>query len=288
MATGPSWRTPVTLLALAGLLAALLYVPAASTAPGDVADLEVIKADTPDPVLVGATLTYTIQVANLGPQGATGVTVTDELPSQTSFVSASASSGTCERKGRRVTCAVGSLPADPTKAYAVTVTIQVQPRKGGTIVNTASVDSVENDPVLANDRATTSTLVTEPAQVFSCRGVTATLPGTPGPDRLVGTAAPDVIAARGGADTIIGLAGRDLICAGGGNDRVTAGSAADRVYGGTGVDRIRGRGGPDLLAGSGGRDVLSGNAGDDRLRGGSGFDRCYGGAGIDGERGCER
>ncbi len=288
MATRPTWQTSVTLLALAGLVTTLLYVPAASTAPGDVADLEVIKADTPDPVLADAPLTYTIQVVNLGPQGATGVTVTDELPSQTSFVSASASAGSCERRGRRVTCDVGSLAADVTKANAVTVTIQVRTKKGGTIVNTVSVDSVENDPYPANDRASAPTLVTEPAQAFSCRGVAATVPGTPGPDRLVGSPGPDVIAARGGADTIVGLSGRDLICAGGGNDRVTAGSAADRVFGGSGVDRIRGRGGSDLLAGSGGPDVLSGNVGDDRLRGGRGFDRCYGGAGIDSERGCER
>ena len=288
MAIRPSWQTSITLLALAGLVATLLYVPAASTAPGDLADLEVIKADTPDPVLVDATLAYTIQVANLGPQGATGVTVTDELPSQTTFISASASTGSCDRKGRRVTCNLGNLAADVTKANAVTVTIQVRPKRGGTIVNTASVDSIENDPNAANDRASTATLVTEPTQTFSCRGATATIPGTPGPDRLVGTAAPDVIAARGGADTIFGLSGRDLICAGGGNDRVTAGSAADRVFGGAGVDRIRGRGGPDLLAGNGGPDFLFGNAGDDRLRGGRGFDRCYGGAGFDNERGCER
>lgn len=288
MARRPSWQTSVTLLALAGLLLTLSYVPAASTAPGDVADLEVSKADTPDPVLVGAPLAYTIQVANLGPQAATGVTVTDELPSQVTFVSASPSSGSCERKGRRVTCEAGNLAADVTKANAVTVTIQVRPRKAGTIVNAASADSVESDPVAANDRATTTTQVTEPTQAFTCRGVAATHPGTPGPDRLVGTTAPDVIAGRGGADVIAGLSGRDLICAGGGNDHVAAGPAADRVFGGGGLDRIRGRGGPDLLAGNSGGDVLAGNAGSDRLRGGRGFDLCVGGAGLDRERGCER
>jgi uncharacterized repeat protein (TIGR01451 family) len=288
MARRPSWQTSVTMLALAGLVVTLLYVPAASTAPGDVADLEVIKADTPDPVLVGAPLTYTIRVANLGPQAATGVVVTDEMPSQTIFVSASTTSGNCERKGRRVTCNIGNLAADATKANAVTVTVQVQPRKVGTIENTASVDSIENDPVTANDRSTTSTQVTEPAQAFTCRGVPATHPGTLGPDRMVGTAGPDVIVARAGADTIFGLSGRDLICAGAGRDRVTAGPAADRVFAGPGPDRVRGRGGPDLLAGNRGADVLSGNAGSDRLRGGEGFDFCIGGAGFDVRRGCER
>jgi len=279
---------PAALLALAALGLALAYAPAGDTAPGDTADLGIVKSDSPDPVFVGATLTYTIQVTNLGPQGATGVTVTDELPNHVTFLSASASSGSCEQKGKRVTCDLGNLAADPTKANAVTVTIQVRPTKAETIANTASVDSVENDPIAVNDKATTSTRVVSPAQVPSCRGVAATVPGTPGPDRLVGTAGPDVIVGLRGTDVIIALSGRDLVCAGGGGDRVNAGPAADRVFGGSGGDRLRGRGGPDLLAGNAGADVLAGNAGNDRLRGGAGFDRCFGGAGFDRERGCER
>jgi uncharacterized repeat protein (TIGR01451 family) len=276
------------MLALLAFAAAVFYAPPAGTAPGDIADLGVAKSDSPDPVFVGAVLTYAIQVTNLGPQGATGVTVTDELPSHATFVSASASAGSCEQKGKRVTCSLGNLAVDPTKANAVTVTIQVRPTKAGTITNTASVDSVENDPVGANDEATVSTQVVAPPQVPSCRGIVATVTGTAGPDRLVGTAGPDVIVGLRGADAIFGLSGRDLVCAGGGNDRVTAGSAADRVFGGAGGDRLRGRGGPDLLAGNGGADVLAGNAGSDRLRGGAGFDLCLGGAGLDRERGCER
>jgi uncharacterized repeat protein (TIGR01451 family) len=276
------------MLVLLAFAAAVLYAPPADTAPGDVADLEIAKSDSPDPVFVGAVLTYTIQVTNLGLQEATGVTITDELPSHATFVSASASSGSCEKKGKRVTCNLGNLAMDPTKANAVTVTIQVRPTKAGTITNTAAVDSVENDPVAANDKATVSTQVTAPTQVPSCRGMAATVPGTPGPDRLVGTPGPDVIVGLRGADAIFGLSGRDLVCAGGGNDRVNAGSAADRVFGGSGGDRLLGRGGPDLLAGNGGDDILAGNAGSDRLRGGRGFDLCSGGAGLDRERGCER
>jgi uncharacterized repeat protein (TIGR01451 family) len=285
MASRMRWQTPVALLAFAS---ALLYAPAANTAPGDVADLGISKADSPDPVSVGATLTYTIQVTNLGPQGATGITVIDALPSHADFMSASSSSGSCERQGKKVTCDIGNLAADPTRANVITVTIRVQPTKAGIITNSASVDSVENDPIGINDNAEISTTVTAPIPSSSCRGVTATMTGTPGPDRLVGTSGPDVIAALKGADVIAGSSGRDLICAGGGNDRVTAGPAADRVFGGGGADRLRGRGGPDLLAGNAGGDLLAGNAGSDRLRGGRGFDFCSGGPGIDRERGCER
>jgi uncharacterized repeat protein (TIGR01451 family) len=282
------WQTPVTLLALAGAFAALLYAPVAEPAPGDIADLAVSKTDSPDPVSVGSTLTYTIQVSNLGPEGATGVTVTDRLPSQVKFVSAMASSGSCTGKGRTINCDVGSLAADPTKANAATVTIAVQPKKVGTIVSSASVKGVEKDPVSANDQAQTSTTVTAPAVLSSCRGIPTTLTGTRKADRLVGTAGPDVIAGLEGNDSIFGLDGRDLICTGAGNDRAGAGSASDRVFGGVGADRLSGGRGGDLVAGNPGGDVLFGNHGNDRLRGGAGSDLCFGSAGFDRIRTCDR
>jgi len=279
---------PVTVLALAGLALALLVAPAAEPAPGDIADLAVSKVDSPDPVPVGSTLTYTIQVSNLGPQGATGVTVTDRLPSHVELVSATASSGNCTGKGKAVRCKVGDLRADPIAADAATVTIQVRPRKQGMIVNSASVASVEADPVPANDEAEATTAVVAPPLESTCRGIPTTLTGTPKSDRLVGTAGADVIAGLEGNDSIFGLAGRDLICTGAGNDRAGAGPASDRVFGGVGADRLNGGRGGDLVAGNPGGDVLFGNRGNDRLRGGAGSDLCFGSAGADRVRACER
>jgi uncharacterized repeat protein (TIGR01451 family) len=277
------WFPLLTILAVAMCVAAA-GVAAPSTGS---ADLKVTKTDGPDPVSLGATLTYTIQVENLGPNAATGVVVTDSLPKEVDFVSATSTQGKCTAKGKKVTCALGTMPA-PTIDYGgpPTVTITVIPRKVGTISNTASVDGVEKDPVGKNNKATATTTVVGPAA--SCRGVPATIVGTGGNDALVGTTARDVIAAFGGDDSIASLSGRDLVCAGRGSDRVGAGSAADRVFGGAGKDRLLGRGGPDVLRGGAGGDVLKGNRGDDRLRGGSGIDRCRGGAGADSIRGCER
>ncbi len=271
-----------TMLSLAALAAALMVAPAAQTAPGDVADLSVTKSDSPDPARVGATLTYTVVVANNGPQEATNVFLSDRLPSHSDFVSATATGGArCEARGNNVSCNLGNLAKDAT----ATVTIVVRPTKVGTIDNTASVDSVETDPLATNDSVTVETTVTAAS---TCRGIPATIVGTPGADRLVGTGGPDVIAGLGGGDNVLAFSGRDLICSGGGNDRIVAGSALDRVFGGGGADRLLGGGGPDLLAGNPGPDVLRGDGGGDRLRGGGGFDRCNGGAGFDPERGCER
>lgn len=305
---------PGASVALAALLAALLLAAPAQAAPGDIADLAITKTDSPDPVAVGAALTYSIAVTNQGPQGAGGVTVVDRLPRHVSFVSATASSGTCARKGRRVTCSLGNLAAAPAPGSSATVLIQVVPTKAGRIVNTASVSSVETGPVAINDRASTTTTVVEPKPV-TCRGVPATLVGTAGPDQLVGTQGRDVIAGLGGDDVIFGRGGDDLICAGAGDDWVNGGPGADRVLGGAGNDRLVGRAGPDVLIGNRGHDVLKGNigndrllghsgndrlwghagndrlfgnAGNDQLRGGRGFDRCGGGPGRDFLRGCQR
>lgn len=268
------------------LIAALAFASSGTAAPGDSANLKVTKADSPDPARVGANLTYTIGVENLGPTPATGVTVTDNLPRGVDLVSATGPAGPCAAQAGKVTCGIGLLNPVGVK-YGGTqaqVTLVVVPRVAGTIRNTATVKGDQKDPANANNKATATTRV---LGATGCRGFTATVVGTPGADVLVGTPGPDVIVAFGGSDRIVGLAGRDLVCAGGGADRIGAGSAADRVFAGPGPDRLLGRGGPDLLKGSGGDDVLKGGPGSDRLRGGRGFDRCLPGPGLDSVRGCE-
>lgn len=270
---------------LVGIAMVLGIAASGLAAKGGSADLAITKTDSPDPVGMGTTLTYTIGVQNLGPDMATGVTVTDQLPKAVDFVSAAPTTGTCGHKDRRVTCDLGSLGTPSINYAPAHVTITVVPRKAGAITNTASVKGNEKDPVGANDKASATTTVTAPA---TCRGTPATIVGTAGDDNLVGTPHRDVIVAFQGNDKIATLGGRDLVCAGAGADRVSAGAGADRIFGGAGRDRLLGRGGPDVLKGGPGRDVLKGGRGADRLRGGPGRDRCRGGAGADSLRSCER
>jgi len=250
------------------------------------ADLAITKTDSPDPVAAGTALTYTIGVQNLGPDAASGVTVTDQLAKGLDFVSATPSAGSCSRQGQKVTCQLGVVGTPAVNYSPTTVTLTVIPRRLGVISNTASVKGDQKDPRTANNKATATTTVTGPPA--TCRGATATITGTNGRDVITGTPGPDVIATFRGNDTIASLGGRDLVCAGPGADYVGAGTAADRVFGGAGADRLVGRGGPDLLEGQAGPDVLKGGRGADRLRGGRGFDRCVGGPGHDSIRGCER
>jgi uncharacterized repeat protein (TIGR01451 family) len=275
---------------LAALLIFVLVPAGASSAakpPATTADLKVAKSDSPDPVTAGSQLTYTITAENLGPSPATGVSVTDNLPSGTELVSATGPTGPCATSRTKATCTIGSLaPVGITyNGTPATVTVVIVPRKPGHIRNVATIKGAQKDPVGSNNRAVATTTVLAPP---TCGGLTATVVGTPGSDTLEGTPGPDVIVALGGNDRIVSGTGRDVICAGAGGDRVLSGTAADRVYAGPGPDRVHGGGGPDSIGGSRGNDLLKGGPGSDQIRGGRGRDRCRGGGGRDTIRSCER
>ncbi len=118
----------------------------------DSADLSVTKTDSPDPVVVGQELTYTITVANAGPSTAQGVTLSDPLPATVSFVSVVTSQGTCTNV---VSCNLGSLAS----GASATVTIKVTPTSDADLTNTATVSSSTADSNSANNSDTESTTV---------------------------------------------------------------------------------------------------------------------------------
>ena len=64
-----------------------------STTVDGLADLSITKSATPNPVVAGQNVTYTVTVANAGPSDAAGVNVTDFLPAGVSFVVRDAESG---------------------------------------------------------------------------------------------------------------------------------------------------------------------------------------------------
>jgi uncharacterized repeat protein (TIGR01451 family) len=129
--------------------------------PAPDADLSISKSDSPDPVFAGQELTYTLEVSNAGPADATGVTVTDNLPSGVTFGSASASQGSCVEADGTVTCDLGDVASGDT----ATVTIKVTPQSPGTITNTASVSAEEDDPNTENNSDTETTTVNAAADL---------------------------------------------------------------------------------------------------------------------------
>jgi len=140
------------------------------TTVNPVADLSVSKGDSPDPVTYGQNVTYTITVTNGGPSDATNVTLTDTLPSNVTFVSASA--GCTYNSGpHTVTCSWASIAASGShtvtivvKAKAAGIDLVVDDDTGacaytGIITDTASVTADEHDPDLANNSASANTTV---------------------------------------------------------------------------------------------------------------------------------
>jgi len=276
-------------LGIAALLLGILVVilirysgPASAAAT----DLALTKSDSPDPVVQGSNLTYTITVSNMaaGAMEATGVTVVDTLPSQVDFVSASSG---CTHASGKVTCDLGAVAANTSES----VNVVVKPKKSGTISNTAivSADAASPDANAANNTDTEATVVSKPANAPKKKGkkkgqvscATPTISGTAGDDVITGTSHGDVIVTFTGNDQVFAGGGGDLICSGAGADTVFGQDGGDTVIAGGGPDRAIGGKAGDVLKGKAGRDLLKGKSGNDLLNGGRNRDRCKGGSGND-------
>ena len=120
-----------------------------NTSPKNGADLRVTGSANPLPAGIGLDLTFTADILNEGPDDASGVLFKDDLPASVTFVSASASQGSCANSGSVVTCTIGSLRS----AHDVTASVIVRPAVVGSITNTMSVDGAEQDPALGNNTA---------------------------------------------------------------------------------------------------------------------------------------
>lgn len=135
----------------AGAWAPGLMVPFIGT------NLRITKTDSPDPVVPpGGNITYTITVTNLGPDPATGVTVSDTLPGNVTFVSVGAPG---VHDAGVITANIGNLAANGSVAFNLVVQSPATP---GTVSNTATVTGNETDPQSSNNSATAITTVRNP------------------------------------------------------------------------------------------------------------------------------
>jgi uncharacterized repeat protein (TIGR01451 family) len=111
------------------------------------ADLGVTAQAAPEPVASGDDVTYTVHVANAGPDAAADTRVTLVLPEGTTFGSAGTSAGSCAgptaAAPRQVVCELGEV-ADGA-AVDVTVTATVDAAPGSTLAAFAGVDATTAD-----------------------------------------------------------------------------------------------------------------------------------------------
>jgi uncharacterized repeat protein (TIGR01451 family) len=114
------------------------------------ADLGVTKSDGSATYAPGADVTYTIGVTNHGPSDNTGFTLTDAIPSGTTFVSASAG---CANASGTVTCTSTGLAYNASTSW--TITIHVPSSFTGNLVNTTQIATNNTtDPNASNNSAT--------------------------------------------------------------------------------------------------------------------------------------
>jgi uncharacterized repeat protein (TIGR01451 family) len=130
-------------------------------------DLSITKTAS-GPAFATQTLTYNIAITNLGPNNAAAVVVTDILPADVTFVSATPTQGSCSGT-TTITCNLGAL-ATPGSANIV---LRVIPTAAGPLSNTASVSiAPQPDPNNTNDQST-SLVTVAPASNIPALGAWA-------------------------------------------------------------------------------------------------------------------
>jgi uncharacterized repeat protein (TIGR01451 family) len=107
----------------------------------------------PDPVQIGAPLTYSLVVANNGYLTATNVTLTDVLDANTDFAAVSTSQGSCSEAAGIVSCNLNTMSIGD----VVTVTVIVTPTQVGSLTNTATVAITEPEINNGNNTAVITT-----------------------------------------------------------------------------------------------------------------------------------
>jgi len=136
------------------------------------ADIIPTKTVTPSTVPSGQDLTYVVTTHNNGPSRADAVVMTDTLPLDVTFISATPSSGTCgttpganvttDGGNRTVSCNHGSI----NNGAQQTVTIVVRPNnatRGTTITNDVSVATTTTETDGTNNTATVDASVSNPS-----------------------------------------------------------------------------------------------------------------------------
>ena len=165
----------------------LMDLAATALPPGRV-DLGASLAATPGLALSEHPLTYTLTITNAGASWASGVVVTNTLPSGVADVTVDLETGSYSYADGVVLLRWAGLPSGGSAIARVTVT----PLAPGTLTNSASVTANETDTRLENNQATLATRVTPLACATPPPGLVAWWPGDGDAHDLVGTNEPTV------------------------------------------------------------------------------------------------
>ena len=164
---------------LANNTASVLTIVGSATS----ANVVVTMSAAPNPVLAGNQITYTVTVHNNGPAATSSVTLTDTIPTHTTFVSLAQTGTTwvCPAPGAAVSCTIASLPSGATTTFTLIVTVTAGTASGTVITNTASTSTATPDPNPGSNSATTNVTVASAGQYdLSVTSSASPNPVTPG------------------------------------------------------------------------------------------------------------
>ncbi|MFT3665547.1 SdrD B-like domain-containing protein [Piscinibacter sp.] len=154
-------------------------VQSQSTSVSQGGDLSLAMTGTPNPVVGGANVTYTLTPSNAGPNDSGPITITDTLPPSAVYQSYSGSGWNCGVSGQVVTCThAGNHPAGtPIAPLSIVARINAA---SGNVTNTATVAPSAGgtaDPNPANNGATVTTAVQPGADVrINAKTITSATP----------------------------------------------------------------------------------------------------------------
>ena len=114
-----------------------------------VADLSISKQGSPEAVGLNDEVTYTITIANAGPDTATSVTLIDSVSLHATIEDVQTTDGACSLVEQGLICDLGDLGA----GEMVILTYVVRPGAPGTLANGATVFGNSGDPDLTNNNA---------------------------------------------------------------------------------------------------------------------------------------
>jgi uncharacterized repeat protein (TIGR01451 family) len=137
------------------------------------ADLQVTEIDSPDPVDVGSSLTYTIVLTNNGPQPAGSPSLVDNLPAAVSFQSLTPPANwTCSTPSAggsgQISCSSpNAIAVNGTATLPVHVKVNANVFDNTVISNTVNASTATTDSVPSSNSATSQTTAKGPQLVIS-------------------------------------------------------------------------------------------------------------------------
>lgn len=127
-------------------------------------DLTITNTGSPNPVTAGQNVTFTQQVANLGPAAATSVNLTETVPTNTTFVSLATPAGwTCITPAvggtGTITCSISTLAAGGSATFQPVFKVAAGTAAGTVISNTDLITQQFNESNPTDNTATATVVV---------------------------------------------------------------------------------------------------------------------------------